>query len=108
MRRPLPFFARAGYAWGASTFVQPPGEQGKGKSKGKKTATAATKDPRDEATKAYHEQPADYSSGGDAQDAYVALCFRGIDPMVERWDDFERLAERLFDGWRQAMLEGEG
>ncbi|MBK6458841.1 MAG: exodeoxyribonuclease V subunit gamma [Gemmatimonadetes bacterium] len=108
MRRPLPFFARAGYAWGASTFVQPPGEQGKGKGKGKKTATAATRDPRDEATKAYHEQPADYSSGGDAQDAYVALCFRGIDPMVERWDDFERLAERLFDGWRHAMLEGEG
>jgi len=33
---------------------------------------------------------------GDHADEHVALCFRGIEPLVERWDDFERLATMLF------------
>lgn len=103
LRRPLPFFARAGHAWGTTAFAQP----SSGKTKGKKGGAAAMKDPRDEATKKYHEQPTEHSSGGDAQDDYVTLCFRGVDPMVEMWEEFEQLAQRLFEGWSEAMQGSE-
>ncbi len=33
---------------------------------------------------------------GDHADEHVALCFRGVDPLVERWDEFERLVTMLF------------
>ncbi|HEX4934225.1 MAG TPA: hypothetical protein VFV33_13640, partial [Gemmatimonadaceae bacterium] len=101
-RAPLPFFAQAGTAWASATFAPAPAPKGKGK-KGGSPSTKAPKDPREEARQAYHAQPRDHSSGGDAQDAYVALCFRGVDPMADRWEEFEALAQRLFDGWDEAQ-----
>ncbi len=110
LRRPLPFFAQAGEAWVKATFVAEPAPKATTKkaSSAKPKAPKAPKDPREEATKAYSEQPSDYSSGGDAQDAYVKLCFRGVEPMEARWEEFESLAQRLFDGWEEGQREGEG
>lgn len=111
LRRPLPFFAQAGEAWVEAAFAASPAPP---KAKGKKASSAtpkapkAPKDPREEATKAYSAQPSDFSSGGDAQDAYVKLCFRGVEPMEARWEEFEALAQRLFDGWDEGQREGEG
>ena len=109
LRRPLPFFAQAGQAWVSATFVQASTPKAKGKKGGGAPARTPKepKDPRDEAARSYDEQPSDYSSGGDAHDDYVALCFRGVDPMEEQWDEFESLARRLFEGWDEAH-GGEG
>lgn len=103
LRRPLPFFAQAGQAWCEAALAPLPS----GKRRAKKAATGERDDPRESATTAYHKQPSEYSSGGDAQDDYVALAFRGIDPMEERWDEFEELAGRLFDGWVEAQEVGD-
>ena len=34
--------------------------------------------------------------GGDHADEHVALCFRGVDPLVTQWNEFERLTRLLF------------
>ncbi len=103
LRQPLPFFPQAGEAWMKAALGQASG----GKGKRRKPATPSGADPREMATESYHEPPGNFSSGGDAQDAHVALCFRGVDPMDERWDDFEALARRLFDGWVEAQGGGD-
>jgi hypothetical protein len=60
----------------------------------------SVKDPRSAATKEFHRQSGDFSPmGGDCEDVYVELCFRGVDPMVSCWDEFESLARTLFDPW---------
>ncbi|MCC6928088.1 MAG: exodeoxyribonuclease V subunit gamma [Gemmatimonadaceae bacterium] len=109
LRRPLPFFAQAGEAWAQATYVQPASPKAKGKKGSSATAKAPPepKDPRSEASRKYDAQPNDHTPSGDAHDDYVALCFRGIDPMEESWDEFESLARRLFDGWDEAH-GGEG
>lgn len=112
LRRPLPFFAKAGYAWaGASFVVAPRARRTTGKKANASSARTARetpgKDPRVEATAEYHAPVTEHSPGGDAHDAYVALCFRGVDPMEACWDDFEGLARRLFDGWDEAHAGGE-
>lgn len=88
---PLPFFPQAGWAWFEAVRPAP----------GKKPRKGATpKDPVALAKAAYAKQPSNYDSlGGDGEDAYVALCFRGSDPMGNRWREFERLASLLFSAW---------
>ena len=88
---PLPFFPQAGWAWFEAVRPTP----GKKPRKG-----AAPKDPIALAKAAYAKQPSDWDSlGGDGEDAYVSLCFRGSDPMASRWREFERLASLLFSAW---------
>ena len=90
---PLPFFQQAGWAWFEA--VRPVS--------GKKPRKGATpKDPVALANAAYAKQANERDSlGGDGEDAYVALCFRGSDPMGSRWSEFERLASLLFSAWPQ-------
>lgn len=95
---PLPFFPDAGWTWLEETVPRPKKRGGKGK----KDSSDEAPDPRAKATWRYHAEGTKYDRGGDGEDPYIALCFRGIDPMDERWDDFERLATTLTDGWRWA------
>lgn len=100
---PLPFFASAAWAWHGDMFPKP-----KRRARSKKGASdpappSAAGDPdeaRFQAKCAYAKESTDYASGGDCEDPYVALCFRGVDPMAERCDEFERLAGTLFGAWR--------
>jgi exodeoxyribonuclease V gamma subunit len=96
---PLPFFPQSGWAWLEATHPRPARPR-----KGKKDAAAAMPpvptDPRDGVRRAYHQEATRYAPGGDGADAYIALCFRGIDPIADRWDDFEALARTLLTGWR--------
>ena len=90
---PLPFFPQAGWAWFEAVRPAP----GKKPRKG-----AAPKYPVALAKAAYAKPPSEWDSlGGDGEDAYVALCFRGSDPMGSRWREFERLASLLFSAWPQ-------
>lgn len=55
------------------------------------------KDPAALARAAFDFTPEhDRGMPGDDTDPHVALCFRGQDPMAERWSDFEALATILF------------
>jgi len=56
------------------------------------------KDPVELARAAFDCEP-EFGRGmpGDNADEHVALCFRGVDPLAERWDEFDRLATMLFD-----------
>lgn len=84
-RAPLPFFATAGWAW--FDAMRPKKRK-------------SVKDPRSAATKEFHKQSGDFSPmGGDCEDVYIELCFRGVDPMVTCWDEFESLTRTLFDPW---------
>ncbi len=82
---PLPFFPQAGWAWFEAGLPA-------------KSSRSAPKDPRRQALAAYHADSR-FGLPGDAHDPYVALCFRGADPMTERWDEFESLARQLFGAW---------
>ncbi len=102
---PLPFFAQAGWTWHCAMKPKP-----KKAARTKKGAAAPSPalhggDPDDarwEATLCYEKETTQFAGGGDCDDPYVALCFRGVDPMAERWEEFERLAATLFDAWRWA------
>lgn len=85
---PLAFFPQAAWEWCEVMF--PAAKRGKPQPPG------SPDEARDAATVAYHEEPTSFRSGGDAEDRYIALCFRGVDPMEARWDDFERLVMTLF------------
>lgn len=87
-RAPLSFFPQAGWAWFDAT---------RPKQKAKK---GASKDPRAEARKAFEKESNDYTAiGGDGEDPYIALCFRGRDPMGDEVAAFEKLTSALFSGW---------
>jgi exodeoxyribonuclease V gamma subunit len=91
---PLPFFAQAGWCW----F-----EAGRLASNKKLRKGFGPRDPVALAKAAYAKQANDWVPlGGDGEDAYVALCFRGADPMESRWREFERLASVLFGAWPQS------
>jgi exodeoxyribonuclease V gamma subunit len=93
-RAPLVFFPQAGWAWFAAMRPKP-------KKKGGRASTP--KDPRAEARAAYAQAKSDYNSmGGDAEDAYIALCFRGRDPMGAELAGFEQRTSSLFSGWPMA------
>ena len=78
---PLPFFPQAAMAWlGAHRGNASPRRR------------SAPKDPRREAMQAYDCAQSEYGPAGDHADPHVALCFRDVDPLHERWDEFERLA----------------
>ena len=52
------------------------------------------------AVSAYRKASSRFSSmGGDGEDQYVSLCFRGVDPMETSWNDFEGFAKMLFTKW---------
>lgn len=85
---PLSFFPQAAWAWSEVMF--PPAKRGKPQPPG------SPAEAREAAIGAYHKEPTDHDSGGDAEERYIALCFRGVDPMEARWDDFERLVTTLF------------
>ena len=52
------------------------------------------------AVSAYRKESSRFSSmGGDGEDQYVSLCFRGVDPMETSWNDFEGFATMLFAKW---------
>ncbi|MES3035556.1 MAG: exodeoxyribonuclease V subunit gamma [Gemmatimonadota bacterium] len=57
---------------------------------------SAPKDPRREAIAAYETDGGFGAPAGDHADEHVALCFRGQDPMTDRWTEFEALATTLF------------
>ncbi|MEP7383313.1 MAG: hypothetical protein ABI910_16610, partial [Gemmatimonadota bacterium] len=102
---PLPFFAQAGWTWHNAIKAKP-----KKAAKPKKGASApppvqeggVPDDARWEATLCYEKETTPFAGGGDCEDPYVALCFRGVDPMADRWGEFERLAVTLFGAWRWA------
>ncbi len=54
------------------------------------------KDLRYEALRVFETDGGFGVPGGDHTDPHVALCFRGMDPMREQWDEFERLVAVLF------------
>lgn len=85
---PLPFFPQAAWEWSEVTYPPP--------KRGKPVAPGSPAEARSAATDAYHAEPGEYGSGGDVHDPYIALCFRGVDPMDTRWGDFERLVTTLF------------
>ena len=90
---PLPFFPQAGMAW--FDAVRPRTKKGK--------KPPPRKDEIAEAKKAYHKESGQFvQTGGDGEDAYIALCFRGADPMETRWADFERLTSTLLNKWPTA------
>lgn len=87
---PLPFFAQAGWAYHDATL--PP----------KKKSKKAKKPPFFSAVDAFRKQSDMFNAmGGDNEDPYVALCFRGSDPITADWAQFEELTQRLFSGWPQ-------
>jgi exodeoxyribonuclease V gamma subunit len=87
---PLPFFAQAGWAWFDAVRA----------ARKRPRRSAAPKDPIAAARAAYAKRGGEFGSlGGDGEDAYVALCFRGKDPMDSRLGEFERLASLLFSAW---------
>jgi exonuclease V gamma subunit len=90
---PLPFFPQAGWTW----FDTVQTSEAKKKRKG-----ATAKDPMSEAVTAYWKESSKYVPvGGDGEDAYIALCFRGTDPFADRAQvqEFERLTKTLFSAW---------
>lgn len=91
---PLPFFVQAGWAWFDARRAKPKSSR--------RGAPSSPMDPRQAAVAAFNAEASDYSSGGDGLDPYVMLCFRGHDPMEERWDEFEQLCLTLFGAWSMA------
>ncbi|MCX6027673.1 MAG: exodeoxyribonuclease V subunit gamma, partial [Chloroflexi bacterium] len=85
---PLPFFPQAGWAWFEATLAAT--------EKDEDAEAPPTEASLGKAQAAYDEEPSDHSSGGDGQDPYIALCFRGIPLLDERRGEFERLAAVLF------------
>jgi exodeoxyribonuclease V gamma subunit len=86
---PLVFFPQAAVAWLAAHRSNVKFLAGDKRIKG-------MKDPRFLATAAFEARGEFGAPGGDDTDAHVALCFRGVDPLRDRWDDFERLVTMLF------------
>ncbi|HEX5971330.1 MAG TPA: exodeoxyribonuclease V subunit gamma [Gemmatimonadaceae bacterium] len=87
LRAPLPFFAQASYAYvvRAVEMVRKPNLQ---------------RSPLDMARTALDgSEYGDYATG-DLQEPYVALCWRGLDPLEDAGAEFERLATSF---WRPAM-----
>ena len=82
---PVPIFPQAAVKWRDAQF---------GNLKVRKGSTP--KDPRREAVHAFESEGGFGQPGGDHTDPHVALCFRGQDPMTERWAEFEALATILF------------
>jgi exodeoxyribonuclease V gamma subunit len=95
---PLPFFVQSAWKWLDATHPKP--------AKKKKGSAAATP-VADLAALGKQAAKAEFARvshqfnplPGDSEDPHVALCFRGTDPMEDRWADFERLARTLFDRW---------
>jgi hypothetical protein len=86
---PLVFFPQAAAAWLVAHRSNAKFLAGDKRIKG-------IKDPRFLATAAFESRGEFGAPGGDDTDAHVALCFRGVDPLRDRWDDFEQLATTLF------------
>lgn len=82
---PLPIFPQAAVKWRDAQL----GNQ-------KLRKGSAPKHPQREAVKAYESEGGFGQPGGDHTDEHVALCFRGQEPMVDRWTEFEALATTLF------------
>ena len=82
---PLPFFPQAAVKWRDAQLGNLKVRKGK-----------LPKDPRHEAVLAFDSVGGFGQPGGDHTEEHVALCFRGQDPMTDRWDDFEALATTLF------------
>ena len=85
---PLPFFPQAGWAWFKATRDA--------KEQDEDREGSPTEDPLGKVQAAFDEEPSDHSSGGDGQEPYIALCFRGVALLGERRGEFERLAAVLF------------
>ena len=89
---PLPFFPSAAWAWREARYPKA--------KKSKRVSKREPQDPRAAAEYAFSRHSSQYDpTGGDHEDAYIALCFRGTDPITARWDDFETLVTLLFSGW---------
>lgn len=86
---PLPFFPQAAWTWCEVLYPPRP-------TRGKPAPPGTSAEAREAATEVYHAEPDEHDSGGDVNDPYIALCFRGTDPMQSRWADFERLVTLLF------------
>jgi exonuclease V gamma subunit len=87
---PLPFFPQAGHAWAVATLPawKPPRSRSK----------AQEKSGQVEAQRAYNMKSGNFRPiGGDAEDDFIALCFRGREPIEENWDEFCQIATTLFD-----------
>ncbi|HYW49580.1 MAG TPA: exodeoxyribonuclease V subunit gamma [Gemmatimonadaceae bacterium] len=78
---PLPFFPQAAMAWLKAL---------RGNAKLKKNARP--RDPQFDAIAAYDTDGGFAGMPGDHADPHVALCFRGVHPLEDRWHDFEALA----------------
>ena len=91
---PAPFFPQAGWAWFAASRSAPKKKGGK---------KSEPKDPVAMAKAAFEKESTPWSSmGGDNEDPYIALSFRGDDPMESRYAEFERLTSVLFNAWPSA------
>ncbi len=78
---PLVFFPQAALAWLRAHGT------------GTRRKNTVVKDPRHEAVTAFTADGQWSDVKGDHADAHVALCFRGVDPLAERWGEFEALAQ---------------
>ena len=83
---PLVFFPQAAIAWLDAIAPAKPLRKG-----------TAPKNPRALAREKFDCEVTTYQPvAGDHADEHVALCFRGIEPLVTHWDEFERLVRLLF------------
>jgi exodeoxyribonuclease V gamma subunit len=98
---PLPFFAQSGWKWFEASRSKPKKKKGGAKDDADGSEQAARR--KQAATSEFERMSNQWNKVPcDAEDAHVALCFRGANPMVDRWAEFDRLATTLFNGWLSA------
>ncbi len=93
LQEPLPFFTQASYCFADCTYAYEQAATG-----GK--ATRRTKSPMDAARDGYDGSEFGDWKTGDRADAYVALCWRDREPLVQLAEQF---AQRSMAFWRPAL-----
>jgi len=98
-RAPLPFFPQAAWAWRDVMYPWPKKSKRGGRSADLSSSEASAK-AMAKARDAFLLESSRFSPiGGDHEDPYVALCFRGAAPMDERREEFVQLAHLVFGAW---------
>ncbi|MEO7714011.1 MAG: exodeoxyribonuclease V subunit gamma [Gemmatimonadaceae bacterium] len=93
LQEPIPFFTQASYCFADCAYAYDQAAAG-----GK--ATRRTKSPMDSARDAYDGSEFGEWKTGDRADAYVALCWRGREPLVQMADQFAKWSMAF---WRPAL-----
>ena len=100
LQEPLPFFTQASYCFADCTYAYEQDAAGV-------KATRRRKSPMDSAQDAYEGSEFGDWATGDRADAYVALCWRGREPLVQMAEPFQRWS-MAFWGPALASMKREG